>query len=267
MPGTLHLIFISNYVLLLLVFGIIMSDTCGIPDWYEHRVRQTWKPVGIQFISEHLVRCRYSDSWHALPWLAVYLFNVVLVQHMYTWTRLLMLVALQATRMGLPASSYRGAQMVFAALLFVSLVGLIGVVEFDHEMSPHTVTADGVPITWADLSLSHYAGVGLLLFSCLIVHMMIVYTYSQYVYNAYDFQAMCGIPEVGLGEKQACWKRRVAYWSFEGLYAFTLVLFLFFCLWQPTWAVLTEYILLGMFLLISMYNLVISCRLESVYLL
>jgi len=242
-----------------------MSDLCGIPDWYQSRVDVPVKPHGIQYVSEHIVRCRYSQDWNAIPWLAVYSFNFVLAQVLYTWVRLHVLHAVQAHKMQTLFPDRTGVHFLFIFLLFLSLLGLVYVIEFNYQSTPSHGTDQFAPLEWMDHSYFHYAGVITLLFSYFAMHLLVIHHYIHFIYNVYDYQNMCGVHDLTLVENNAAWNRRAFYVSLECLYAVVVVLFVVFFYWHQTLAVVSEYILVLFVLGISIYNLFISYRLESLY--
>jgi len=92
--------FLVNYVVLGGLMGVIVSDVCGLPPWYDTRTHPPVTPDGrLQYVSEHIMRCKYSENavWRAVPWATVYCFAVMLMQVLHTWVCLHKIEALQVS--------------------------------------------------------------------------------------------------------------------------------------------------------------------------
>ena len=269
-----HSVSLAGYVLLCASFVLILSDVCGEPWWYGRRTHPPKIDEGrLQYLSEHIMRCKYSSEthWHALPWLVTYLFTFSLVQTLYTWVRLNMLVQLQHAQLHRrDALLYSKTHVVFAVALVVTTVGLAIVVEFDHEYVPEDGTDPGsaAPIVWINLIYTHYVGVLMLLGGYIAVHVPIAYLYVMQVYSRHDFTEVC---EDEPGLREACADRpaqvrRGVYVGSEILYVMLCFLFLVFWVFSMNdSAVATEYVLLVSFLFIAVLDGCLSLRIRFLY--
>jgi len=265
-----HSLSLAAYVVLCLSFVLILSDLCGEPWWYGRRTHPPRIADGhLQFLSEHIMRCKYSTErhWHVLPWVVVYLFTFSLVQTLYTWVRLNMLVRLQRAHVqSCEDVVCSKVHVVFVAALVATSLGLGMVVEFDHEYVPAEHShADSGAIEWRDRIYTHYVGVLLLLGGYIGLHLPIAYLYVMQVYSRHDFTVVCEADEVVCPDRPAQVRRGV-YVGTEILYTMLCLLFLvFWLLSMNESAVATEYFLLAAFLVIAVLDGFLSFRLRSAY--
>ena len=215
------------------------------------------------------MRCKYSTDthWHVLPWAVVYLFTFSLVQTLYTWVRLNMLVRLQRAHVqSCEDVVCSKVHVVFVAALVATSLGLGMVVEFDHEYVPAEHShADSGAIEWRDRIYTHYVGVLLLLGGYIGLHLPIAYLYVMQVYSRHDFTVVCEADEVVCPDRPAQVRRGV-YVGTEILYTMLCLLFLvFWLLSMNESAVATEYFLLAAFLVIAVLDGFLSFRLRSAY--
>ena len=265
-----HWLSVTAFLALCAVFALILSDVCGEPWWYDRRIYAPKIDEGnLQFLSEHIMRCKYSTEthWHVLPWSLMYLFTFSLVQTLYTWVRLNMLLRLQRAHLhGSDAEPYSKVHVFIAAALVVSSLVLCMVVEFDHEYLPEDPTDRESPIVWKNRIYPHYVGVLMLLGGYIAVHIPIAYLYVMQLYSQHDYSVVC---ESGGGEACAyrpAQARRGVYVGSEIL--FTLLCMLFLVFWAFSMndsAVATEYALLAAFLLIAVLDGVMSLRMRHLY--
>ena len=268
-----HSLSMAAYVVLCLSFALILSDLCGEPWWYDRRTHPPKIEEGrLQFLSEHIMRCKYSTDthWHVLPWVVVYLFTLSLVQTLYTWVRLNMLVQFQRAHVQ-RSEDVVGSQwhVVFAAALVATSIGLGMVVEFDHEYVPVEYAASDAPIEWKNRIYPHYVGVLLLLGGYISLHVPIAYLYVMQVYSRHDFSVVCEVHAQGAAcADRPAQVRRGVYVGSEIIYLMLCMLFLvFWLLSMNDSAVATEYFLLAAFLLVAVLDGCLSFRIRHVYLL
>jgi len=270
---TTHVLLALNYVCLCVSFGLIVSDLCGLPYWYGRRVHPPITPDGhLQFLSEHIMRCKYSSDsrWLDLPWVVVYLFNVLLVQALYTWVRLNMVMQMQNAHF----TGSRGVRLHpllhvgFAVFLGISLLGLLIVVEFDHDYIPADMTDKASAIAWVDRSRTHFFGVVMLIGGYFVLHLPVIYVYTLRVFSAHDYTCMCNGPVVDSARRASrpAMIRRGLYIGSESVYLLLMCLFaILVMIGFNAGAVTTEYVLLLAFLCVAFMDLLVSYRLLQWY--
>lgn len=266
-------VFAANYLLVTAVVAVLCSDMCGVPPWYPTRVHPPITPDGeLQYVSEHIMRCKYSSDaqWRAVPWLMVYAFMVMVLQATHTWVCLHRIEALQIARLqsagGAPPRV--GWHALFVVVSLTTLGGLITVVHCDHDYVPQ-YPADTGMVVWRDRSMYHGAGVGALVTGFFFVHMLVLYTYLMRVKSHHDFRHMCagqmGGPEDLVVIVVMPRVRRGVYIGSQA------TLFAWCCVFGGLWyfrvalVVLSEYVLLVFFLVVSLVNLALSRRIWVAY--
>jgi len=266
-----HVLFVVNFIVMCTVFVLIASDVCGKPYWYGRREHPPVTPDGrLQFLSEHIMRCKYRTGWYALPWVTLYLFAVQLVQTAYTWARLNMVMLLQNAHLtGTRGTVLRPTLHTgFVVVLGMTLLGLIAVVKFDHDYVPENLSdrAGARPIVLVDRSFSHFFGVMILIGGYLLLHLLIIYVYTVRIFSSHDYTCMCDGPAL-----DSCTDRPAMIWwglyiGSEGVYAVLLCLFaLLVALGMNAGAVTTEYVLLLAFLCLVAMDLLVSYRVMRWY--
>ena len=354
-----HFLFLANYVVLVVLFGVLCSEVCGEPRWYGARTHPPVTPEGhLQYVSEHIMRCKYSDSalLQQVPWLTVYAFAVLLMQVLHTWVSLHMIEALQVryscslsrtrsrprrggssnaraattrgrrrklalrarferrrarvlagvgaretaqdktsaerefnflarqiARLQAVGAAQRGsAHALFVAVMFVSLLGFLGVVRFDHDYLPDVRSGAATARVWTDHSRAHASGVLATIGGFFALHLLVLHAYLMRVQSLHDFRDMCaGLAPAGPGPggEGDAWLaqappaetslmpvlRRGVYAGCEATYASVFVLFVVLFVFRVEIVVLVEYLLLLVFLIVSVVNLLLSHRIWRVY--
>lgn len=266
---------LANYAVLVVLFAVIVSDACGQPQWYHERLHPPVTPDGrLQYVSEHIMRCKYSEdaAMRVLPWAVVYSFALLLVQATHTWIMLHMVEAQQICRLHhAGAQAHVVTHTLFSALALVTLAGMLMVVEFDHDYLPDVRAGQATITVWTDLSHVHAAGVLLLVSGFLLMHLMVLGAYLLRVQSFHDFVHMCA----GCGDPWALSKplespvwprvRRGTYIGGNVLLGATFGVFMLVFWLDLTIVVATEYVLLGMVVVVSVVNLSISRHIALVY--
>lgn len=264
---TAHRIFVANYVLVVVLVFFILSDQCGLPEWYGIREHPPVTPDGdLQYVSEHIMRCKYSHValFRWLPWIATYSFSVMLMQAMYVWVSLHMIEAKQISQLqNSGAALHLVSHVLYVGVSFATLAGMLILVHFDHDFLPDARFGESEISKWTNSTHAHAMGVILMISGYMIAHLFVLLAYVVRVKSYHDFTEMCVGVEVDKGD-WGLYRRG----SYAGLVIFLLCLFCVFVILfivDNTLVVLTEYVLLSIFVLVSVENLSISVRIHSVY--
>ena len=181
--------------------------------------------IGMEYISEKLVKCRYTSSaWHLMPGLLGLFFSVVMLQHFATFQALPVQHAL----------SWQNS--VFVALIVATTLGWSMIIGFDHR--PAFAQAEPEYV-W------HFAGVGIFLVSFCALHVQVSWRYAA-------SRAM--MPRYG-----DVW--RYSYVAADALYVATCVLFCITALLNHVYhAIVLEYIIFLLFVVMNTASFVILIR-------
>jgi len=203
-----------------------------------------------------------------VPWTVVYFLTLMLVQTLYTWVRLNILLQIQTAHVpGNCTVRHSRMHVTFAVGLVVTLLGLMFVIEFDHEPIPQNPADETGPIVWVTRYYSHYVGVVILVTSYFALHVPMAYIYVMHLYSCDDYALACET-QAERGAAHA-WPARIlrgVYVGTEFVYAVLYLFFLgFWFLHINGGAVATEYILLLAFMVLEVLDGFLTFRLRYAY--
>ena len=187
---------------------------------------------------------------------------------------------------------------LFVAVTFTTLTGFLLLVHFDHDYLPDMGDVSG----WTDRSRVHGVGVVILITGFFALHMLVLHAYVMRVKSYHDFRDLCGGLGGGGREWPALGKggaaeahllpvlRRGVYVGTISVYLMVFVVFAFFFIFevralcsplsrytqvfmsaltvrraQVELVVLVEYLLLFVFVAVSLVNLTLGHRIWRVY--
>ena len=185
---------------------------------------------------------------------------------------------------------------LFVAVTFTTLTGFLLLVHFDHDYLPDMGDVSG----WTDRSRVHGVGVVILITGFFALHMLVLHAYVMRVKSYHDFRDLCGGLGGGGREWPALGKGGAAeahllpvlrcgvYVGTISVYLMVFVVFAFFFIFEvralcsPPYAqvfmsaltvrraqvelvVLVEYLLLFVFVAVSLVNLTLGHRIWRVY--
>lgn len=274
----LHIVFVFNYICVIISFGIIISDACGRPDWYAVRVTPPVTPDGsLQFVSEHILRCKYSENsfLRMVPWFTIFLWNILLVQLLSLWVRLHMLEAFQwyriyrGTAVKFEGSSYNLTHFVYLSAIGATLSGWAILVMYDHDSIPKNWSGTGKVLTWREFVYLHKTGVVMVVFGFILLHFLIIYMYIFRITSYHDYKYMCAGVDVEDADSSDSsvmpWMRRGLYAGCEMTNLVMICFFVVFIFYGYYQAVLIEYVLFACFLVISLASTSLSYRVRYIY--
>ena len=161
--------------------------------------------------------------------------------------------------------------------MFVTLLGFVGVVRFDHDYLPDVRSGADTARVWTDHSLAHGSGVVAAMLGYFALHLLVLHAYLMRVKSLHDFRDMCaGLTPDGEGDAWLAQAtpaetslmpvlRRGVYVACIALFLSTFMLFIGLFASSDELVVPAEYLLLLVFLIVSVANLLLSYRIWRVY--
>ena len=202
---------------------MLVTDRCEGAPGILANPDKSW--LGMEYISEKLMKCRYSSSaWRLLPGVLGLAFSVVMLQHLATFD-------------ALPAPPTRAwPRPAFVALIVATSVGWGLIIDFDHRPAFAAVVPE---FAW------HFLGVGIFLVSFCVLHFIVSWRYAV---------ARAMMP-------QYADLRRYSYVATDALYVATCVVFCVTALLSHVYhAILLEYLIFLLFIAMNTTNFVILVR-------
>jgi len=215
-------IFFAAHVAFVVLGLLLLNDVCTGPNTFQ--VGKDKSVLDLEFISEKIMVCHYATSrWVWLPESIGVALSVIMIQNMET---------LQALT---TCAQTHPPWLVLNALLGTVGWGLL--VLNDHRR-PVTTAADELPL--------HLGGVGLVVLSFLLVHVLLAYHYLC-------FEAIC---------VDYATARRYIYIAGDSVYICLVLVFLVLVFVRQVYqAIIIEYVLALVVVLLNMISLSLLARL------
>jgi len=216
-------VYAAAHVVFAVLSLMLVTDRCEGKSGILANPDTSW--LGIEYISEKLMKCHYSSSaWRLLPGVLGLAFSVVMLQHLATFDALS-----SASTQALPRPA-------FVALVLATSVGWGLIVDFNHRQA---FAGD------AHQHVKHFVGVGIFLVSFCVLHIIVSWRYAA---------SRAIVPQyAGL--------RRCSYVAADALYVATCVGFCVTALLSHVYhAILLEYVIFLLFIVMNTASFVILLR-------
>ena len=216
-------VYAAAHALFLILSVFLVTDRCEASPAMLPNPDISW--MGMEYISEKLVKCRYTTSaWYLLPGLLGLLFSVIMLQHFDTFN-------------ALPVEHAHSWQKgLFVALIVASSLGWSMIVGYDHRQA---FAGDQLEFEW------HFTGVGIFLVCFCVLHGQVSWRYAA-------SRAM--MPRYG-------GFRRCSYVAADALYVGTCLVFCITALLNHVYhAILLEYLIFLLFITMNTTSFVILIR-------
>jgi len=216
-------IYAAAHTVFAVLSRMLVTDRCEGAPAILANPDKSW--MGMEYISEKLMKCHYSSSaWRLLPGVLGLAFSVVMLQHLATFD-------------ALPAPPTKAwPRAAFVALVIATSVGWGLIVDFDHRPA---FVADTPEFVW------HFVGVGIFLVSFCVLHFIVSWRYAV-------LRAMT---------PQYADLRRCSYVATDALYVAMCVVFCVTAQLNHVYhAILLEYMIFLLFLTMNTASFVILVR-------